>query len=80
MTLPDWMTRTAPPSPPAGSPPAPRLRYVVEIPAGISRAKAAALVDAFRLHCGAAAATMREGATQQALLLLAGGRVEEVPR
>jgi hypothetical protein len=53
---------------------------VVEIPAGISRAKAAALVDAFRLHCGAAAATMREGATQQALLLLAGGRVEEVPR
>ncbi len=80
MTLPDWMTRTAPPSPPAGSPPAPRLRYVVEIPAGISRAKVAALVEAFRLHCGAAVATMSDGATRQALLLLAGGRVEEVPR
>lgn len=71
MTLPSQLT-------PAPSPRvAPRLRYVVDLPAGDG---AHAIVEAFRLHARAAAALMSPGITQRALLLLAGGRVEEVPR
>lgn len=58
--------------------PAPRLRYVVDLPAGDN---ARALVEMARCVLRTAAAKCApDGSMRAALLLLAGGRVEEVPR
>ena len=69
MTLLDWMTRTAPPSP--------RLRYVVDLPAS----GADDAVSAIRHAASMALATATPGTLRyEALRALAEGRVEEVPR
>lgn len=69
MTLLDWMTRTAPP--------APRLRYVVDLPAvGTDDA-----VSAIRHAASMALATATPGTLRyEALRALSKGVVEEVPR
>ena len=70
MTPPDFLT----PAPRV----APRLRYVVDLPAGDN---ARALIEMARCVLRDAARRATPGAAlHTALTLLAGGRIEEVPR
>ena len=67
MTLPDFLS----PSPRV----APRLRYVVDLPAGYD---ARALVQMALIRVREVLAATPDGSMRRALLLLASGRVEEV--
>ena len=67
MTLPDFLS----PSPRV----APRLRYVVDLPAGH---EARALVQMALIRVREVLAATPDGSMRRALLLLASGRVEEV--
>lgn len=60
------------------APPSPRRRYVVDLPDGEN---AVALIEMARCVLRAEAAKcVPNGARRAALLMLAGGRIEEVPR